>query len=177
MLNPAHIRHTPQQEDDMKRIMEIISGFRISQNALFVLNFTKQLLWHKFNCFSVTDARKINDVLLWSILPSAIICYAIMYFILPAEAIDEQWMTLFITKAAQLLFLSIISYHQFKGTRNAGMATAVMVYCGINFVSEILGFNHKMFWFNAMSMLFFAGLGYFILKDAYKRCKDGGEIL
>lgn len=128
-------------------------------------------LWHKYNCFSVTDARKINSILLISIIPSAMLCYLIMYYLLPAKAVEAQWYTYFITKAAQMMAFSFISYSYFKDSRDAGMATAVMVYCGINFISDVFGFHHKMFWFNAMAYLFFAAMSLYIIRDIWHRCK------
>ena len=144
--------------------------------AKFIWNMTKKQLWHKYNCFSVTDARKINSILIRLIIPSAMLCYVIMYVILPAKATDEQWYTLFVTKAAQSVIFSVISYSYFKDSRDAGMATAVMVYAGINFFAEVLGFSQKMFWFDAMAKLFFVGMAYYILRDIWNRCKkDEGD--
>lgn len=142
-----------------------------NQTRKFIWYFILRNLWHKYNCFSVTNARKINTFLLYSMLPSAMLCYFIMYWVLPPQAIDAQWYTLFITKAAQMLAFSYIAYSYFKDSRDAGMATAVMVYCGINFTSELLGFHHKLFWFNAIAYLFFAAMSLFIIRDIWHRCK------
>lgn len=159
------------------KLKSFISNLRITPAAKFIWQMTSQLLWHKFNCFSLKDARKINDFLLWSILPTAMICYAIMYWILPAKATDAQWFTLFITKAVQFLFLSVISYYYFKGSRNAGIATAVMIYAGVNFMAELFGFSSKMFWVHTMALLFFLSVGTFMLLDIRNRCKNGGKLL
>lgn len=140
---------------------------------------TIRLIWHKYNCFSVTNARKTNDFLLWSIIPTGMLCYGLMYYWLPAKATDEQWFTLFITKAFHLFALAFISYTYFKGSRNAGMSTAVLIYCGINFVSEVFGFSHKLFWFNTVAQLFFLAMAYFIIRDIWYRTKkdNDGEVL
>lgn len=137
----------------------------------FMWFFILRDLWHKYNCFSVTNARRINTFLIYSMIPSAILCYLIMYWILPAKAVDEQWYTLFVERAAREVAFSFIAYSYFKDSRDAGMATAVMVFCGINFMSELFGFHHKMFWFNAMAYLFFGAMSLFIIRDIWQRCK------
>lgn len=152
---------------------------KVTPAAKFIWRMTLKLIWHKYNCFGLRDARKINDFLIWSIIPTGALCYCLMYFWLPAKAIDEQWFTLFVTKAFHLLALAFISYHYFKGTRNAGMSTAVLVYCGINFASEVFGFTHKLFWFNTVAQLFFLAMAFFIIRDVWYRTKkdNDGEIL
>jgi hypothetical protein len=128
-------------------------------------------MWFKFNCFSLFSAKRVNGFLLWAMFISLFAAYWLMYFYLPADDLANQWYTLFISNAFQAVAMSVIVWFYFKGTRNAGIATAWMVHCGIDFISQLLDLHKQIFWFDAFSKLFLLGLAFYVIYDIYQRSK------
>lgn len=137
---------------------------------------TKSLL-HKFNCFSLFKAPKINSFILWTLTSALFVTYFIMYVFLPPDLIDSQWRTFLIDNGLNLFGTSVIVFYTFKDSRNAGLATFWMIHCAIMFFAAIFGFHMQIFWFNAMIKLFMLGLAYYIIADIYKRSKSNGSKL
>lgn len=129
-------------------------------------------MFHKFNCFSLYKAPKINSFLLWLMVASYISTYFIMYILLPAKDTDNQWRAFLIDNGLNLFSSSIIVLLAVKDTRNAGLATAWMINCGILFTAAIMGFSMQLFWYKVFSHLFMLGLGYYVIHDIYRRAKD-----
>lgn len=136
---------------------------------------TKSFL-HKFNCFSLFNAPRINALMLWMITSSLFVTYFIMYVVLPEKAIESQWRTFLIDNGLSLFGSSVIVFYAFKDSRNAGIATFWMIHCAIMFIAAILGFHMQIFWFNTMVKLFLLGFAYYIITDIYKRSKSNGRV-
>lgn len=83
--------------------------------------------WYRYYCFSLFKSDRINKVLLWTL---ALISLAIFYFskFQSLEALQSsQWYAYFTSKEFYILFLSIIVWNNYKHTRDAAVATAVLV--------------------------------------------------
>lgn len=128
-------------------------------------------LQFSYFCFGLKKADLLNVVLLWSIIPIGILCYTIMYYLLPAAATDEQWYTLFVSNASQSFLLSVIVFFGFRDTRHFGIATSVMVYMIYKLIMETFDLSRKLYYVDTMWKLLVAGLLFFSLFDYYKRCK------
>lgn len=136
-----------------------------------------QHLLHRFNCFSLFKAKKINAFLLWTMVGSLFVTYFIMYIYLPGEDEAGQWRVFFINNGLDLFAQSVIIFYGFKDTRNAGLATFWMVHCGILFFAAICGFNTQIFWFDIITKLFMLSLGAYIIMDIRGRSKNDQDVL
>ncbi len=134
-----------------------------------------QKFWYRYNCFSLKKAPAINIVLLYMILPIAIVTYYLMYKWLPASNVTGQWYTLFVSKAIQSLIMSIIVYSSFKNTRHAGMSTAVILYFIFKLLEEVFGLSQKTPWIDTIFKLLILGLAFYSIKyyfDESKKTKN-----
>lgn len=136
---------------------------------LFFWTFMMQNWLHKFNCFSLFRAKKINSFLLWTMMGSLFATWFIMYVLL--EPTDEagQWKTFFINNGLALFGSSVIVFCYFKDTRNAGIATAWMLHSGILFFAAMFGFHMQIFWYKIIYNLALGGIVFYIGKNLYDR--------
>ena len=88
-----------------------------------------------FEHFSMKQAPKINRILIWGILPVLTVAYWLMYYYLKSE--HDQWYAYFVSRQAEIFVLSWLTYYGFKGTKHAGIATAVMILSGFELIAEI----------------------------------------
>lgn len=119
-------------------------------------------------------AAKINVVLLWAILPVVLTTYIIMYkFDLD---VSQKWFVYFIGQSLQYFFLSTIVYVSFKGTRHAGMSTAILIYSFFKVLESVLNLHYKIGCFDIAFKLLLCGLAIFIIYDYYlKALPDDDE--
>lgn len=143
----------------------------------FIFSFIFHRMWFRFNCFSLFKAKTVNSLLLWAMFGSFFGSYWIMYYYLDADNIMGQWYTYFVSQSFQMCAMSITVYYFFKGTRNAGIATAWMINCGINFIAQVLGLHKQIFWFDAFTKLFILGLAFYVIYDIYQRSRNGNKAL
>ena len=136
------------------------------------LSIISRKLQFRYFCFGLKKADTLNAILLWSIIPTAILAYFIMYYGLAATDITNQWYTLFISNATQSFFLSVIVFYGYRHTRHFGIATSVMIYSIYKLMAEVLDLSKKLYFVDTMWKLLIAGLLFFSFYDYYKRCKN-----
>lgn len=130
-----------------------------------------KLFWYRYKCFSLGKAKSINAILLWLILPIAIITWFLMYVVIDAKDIEKQWYIYFILNSFQALFLAVITYISFKNTRHAGMSTAVLVYFIFKMLENAFNLSKKTPYIDTIWILLMSGLAFYIIYDYFKRAK------
>lgn len=118
-----------------------------------------------FEKFSMNKAPTINVILIWGIMPMLMLTYWLMYYNLKSE--HDQWYAYFVSRQAEIFVLSWITYIGFKGTKHAGIATAVMILSGFELVAECLAINTKgsifdVAWKLVISVLLFYAFRHYI---------------
>lgn len=124
---------------------------------------------HRFYCYSLFKAGKVNDFLLWAISIGLIGSYFLMYFVLPAKDELGQWRVFLVNNAFSLFGSSIIVYNAYKGTSLAGVATFWLISCVILFICAIFGLTRQIFWVEAVLNVFILGFLLYILYDVFFR--------
>ena len=77
--------------------------------------------WYRYYCFSLFKSDRINKVLLWVLIPISLFIFYCSKFH------SYEWYAYFTSKEFYILFLSIIIWNNYKHTRDAAVATAVLV--------------------------------------------------
>jgi hypothetical protein len=106
----------------------------------FISELFCRVVWHRYHCYSLFKADTINKILLWSLLPFTLLAY---YYSDMQTDFNYQWYIYFVKKEFFTLFLAIIVYNHYKKSRDAGIATAVMIACIYNTFQEMLGLSNK----------------------------------
>lgn len=143
----------------------------ISEMTCFIFKMCTKAIEYKYYCFGLFRAERINLILLYSILPVAIMAWAIMFHILPPEDRYGQWDVNFITDAVQTFFMALLIHSSYKKTRHAGMATAVLVYFIFNLFYSIKGVYLKMWWLTLSSKLLIAALAFLVIYKYWNTAK------
>ena len=111
--------------------------------------------WFKYYCFSLFKANKINRILLWTLLPFSLLSY---YYSDMQSDEAYQWYIYFCKKEFFTLALAVIIYNQFKGTRDATIATSVLLACIYNTIAELFGFHDKYAYIDVVWVVFMYAL-------------------
>lgn len=141
----------------------------------FFLHFCKVSIKQKYYCYGWFNANKINTILLYFIIPIALLAYYLMYKYLPAKDVTTQWDVNFISESIQMFIMAFMIFHHFKGTRHFGMATSVLVYFVFNLVNNIKGVYMKLWWASTMWQLVMLGLAFFCIYDYLSRAKKNND--
>lgn len=123
-----------------------------------------------FEHFSMKQAPKINRILIWGILPVLTVAYWLMYYYLKSEY--DQWYAYFVSRQAEIFVLSWLTYYGFKGTKHAGIATAVMILSGFELIAEILDINTKGSIFDVAWKLVISVLLFYAFRHYYRHARD-----
>lgn len=123
-----------------------------------------------FENFSMKKAPTINVILMWGIMPMLMLTYWLMYYCLKSE--HDQWYAYFVSRQAEIFVLSYITYFGFKGTKHAGIATAVMILSGFELVAEILDINTKGSIFDVAWKLIISVLLFYAFRSYYRHAGD-----
>ena len=109
--------------------------------------------WFRYYCFSIFKSEKINRVLLWSLIPMSIAffyysSYQELSTTLPhdealKELLSYQWYIYFNSKEFTILFLSIIVWSVYRNTRDAAIATVVLVKSIYDTIGAYLNLSNK----------------------------------
>lgn len=123
-----------------------------------------------FENFSMKKAPTINVILMWGIMPMLMLTYWLMYYSLKSE--HDQWYAYFVSRQAEIFVLSYITYFGFKGTKHAGIATAVMILSGFELIAEILDINTKGSIFDVAWKLIISVLLFYAFRSYYRHAGD-----
>lgn len=132
---------------------------------------TREPRWEiMFEHFSMKQAPKINRILIWGILPVLTVAYWLMYYYLKSEY--DQWYAYFVSRQAEIFVLSWLTYYGFKGTKHAGIATAVMILSGFELIAEILDINTKGSIFDVAWKLVISVLLFYAFRHYYRHARQ-----
>ena len=123
-----------------------------------------------FENFSMKKAPSINAILIWGIMPMLMLTYWLMYYYLKSE--HDQWYAYFVSRQAEIFVLSWLTYYGFKGTKHAGIATAVMILSGFELIAEILDINTKGSIFDVAWKLVISVLLFYAFRHYYRHARD-----
>jgi len=118
--------------------------------------------WFKYYCFSLFKADRINRILLYLLLPFSLAAY--YYSDMQSDA-AYQWYIYFNKKEFFILGLAVIVYNHYKHTRDAAIATGVLVACIYNTIQEMLGITDKYAYVSVVWVIMMYGL---IIHSIYK---------
>lgn len=96
--------------------------------------------WYRYYCFSLFKSGNINRTLMWILLPFSLIAY---YYQLSQSSVDYQWYIYFTSKEFYILLLSLIIWNNYRHTRDAAIATAVLIKSLYDTFSQLLGLSDK----------------------------------
>lgn len=130
----------------------------------------EQRLITAFENFSMKKAPTINLILIWGIMPMLMLTYWLMYYYLKSE--HDQWYAYFVSRQAEIFVLSWLTYYGFKGTKHAGIATAVMILSGFELIAEILDINTKGSIFDVAWKLVISVLLFYAFRHYYRHARD-----
>ncbi len=130
-----------------------------------------ELFWYKYKYYGLKHAPIVNKILLWSVLPLAVVTYFLMYIWLPSDDIANQWYVYFVGQSSQHLILSCIIYKVFKNTRHAGMSTSVLIYSIFKFIEALFNLQAKTPYIDLIFKLLILGLAFCIIHDYLNRKK------
>lgn len=123
-----------------------------------------------FENFSMKQAPTLNAILIWCIMPMLMLTYWLMYYYLKSE--HDQWYAYFVSRQAEIFVLSWLTYFGFKGTKHAGIATAVMILSGFELIAEILDINTKGSIFDVAWKLVISVLLFYAFRHYYRHARD-----
>ncbi len=102
-----------------------------------IFDMAMKKFWFRYYCFSLFKSDRINRILLWVLIPMSLLLFyyskfqvlstALPYKEALAQLQSYQWYIYFNSKEFYILFLSIIVWNNYKHTRDAAIATAVLV--------------------------------------------------
>lgn len=128
----------------------------------FITNIAMKQFWFKYYCFSLFKADTVNRILLWLLLPFSLLAF---YYSDMQTDPNYQWYIYFNKKEFFTLGLAVIIYNHFKHTRDAAIATGVLIACIYNTFQEMLGLQNKYAYIDVIWVIMMYGL---ILHSIYK---------
>lgn len=141
----------------------------------FITEMAFKKFWYRYYCFSLFKADRINRVLLYLLLPFSLAAY---YYSDMQTSTEYQWYIYFNKKEFFILGLAIIIYNHYKHTRDAAIATGVLIACIYNTIQEMMGLQDKYAYIEVVWVIMMYGL---IIHSLYKyisnarknRCGEG----
>lgn len=128
----------------------------------FVANIALKKFWFKYYCFSLFKADRVNRIILYLLLPLSLAAY---YYSDMQTDINLQWYIYFNKKEFFILGLAIIVYNHYKHSRDAAIATGVLVACIYNTIQELMGLKDKYAYIDIVWVIMMYGL---IIHSLYK---------
>ncbi len=128
----------------------------------FIANIALKKFWFKYYCFSLFKADRVNRIILYLLLPMSLAAY--YYSDMQTDA-ALQWYIYFNKKEFFILGLAIIVYNHYKHSRDAAIATGVLVACIYNTIQELMGLKDKYAYIDVVWVIMMYGL---IIHSLYK---------
>lgn len=144
-----------------------------------ILNMAMKEFWFRYYCFSLFKSDRVNRILLWTLIPMSI---ALFYYSkyqklstsLPyGEALqalqDYQWYIYFNSKEFSILFLSVIVWNHYRHTRDAAIATVILVKSIYDTIGAYLDLSNRYSTINLAIQLFIYAIAVGVLSHAIWR--------
>jgi len=136
----------------------------------FAVELAMKKFWYRYYCYSLFKADNVNRMLLMLLLPFSLAAY---YYSDMQTDVNFQWYIYFNKKEFFTLALAIIIYNHFKKTRDAAIATGVLIACIYNTIQEMFGLANKYAYIDVVWIVLMYGL---ILHSLYRYIKNARKI-
>lgn len=144
-----------------------------------IVNMAMKEFWFRYYCFSLFKSDRVNRILLWTLIPMSIaLFYHSQYQKLSTslpykdalQALqDYQWYIYFNSKEFSILFLSIIVWNHYRHTRDAAIATVILVKSIYDTLGAYLDLSNKYATINLAIQLFIYAIAVGVLSHSIWR--------